>query len=274
MNKRFRIYFLFFLFTSCIVGGQAAETYEQKKQRLQWFKDAKLGIFIHWGIYAVNGIDESWAFFNGYISHEDYMKQLDGFTAKNYHPEEWASLIEGCGAKYAVLTSKHHDGVALWKTRLSDLNVVDKTPAGKDLIEPFCKALREQGIKIGLYYSLLDWSHPDYPNFLRNKKRYEADSLRWERFVKFNFGQTEELSKRYKPDLFWFDGDWEQSAEKWKAEELRHAILGWNPNVIINWSEKPGILYIDVPEHVTDDQVTVVAVQLNGELDLYRETFK
>lgn len=234
MNKMFRIYFLFFLFTSCLVGGQTAETHEQKKQRLQWFKDAKLGIFIHWGIYAVNGINESWAFFNGYISHEDYMKQLDGFTAKNYHPEEWASLIEGCGAKYAVLTSKHHDGVALWKTRLSNLNVVDKTPAGKDLIEPFCKALREQGIKIGLYYSLLDWSHPDYPNFLRNKKRYEADSLRWERFVKFNFGQIEELSKRYKPDLFWFDGDWEQSAEKWKAEELRNAILGWNPNVIIN----------------------------------------
>ena len=82
-----------------------------------WFPDAKLGIFIHWGIYAVNGIDESWAFFNGHISHVDYMRQLDGFTASKWDAGAWASLFRRSGARYAVLTSKHHDGVALWDTQ-------------------------------------------------------------------------------------------------------------------------------------------------------------
>jgi len=93
-------------------------------ERMKWFADAKLGIFIHWGIYAVNGIDESWSFFNGLIGHDDYMKQLDGFTASSYDPNAWVRLISESGARYAVLTSKHHDGVALWDTKLSRLNTV------------------------------------------------------------------------------------------------------------------------------------------------------
>lgn len=96
-----------------------------KDDRMKWFADAKLGIFIHWGIYAVNGIDESWAFYNELISYDDYMKQLTGFNASSYDPGAWVSLIKESGARYAVLTSKHHDGVALWDTKLSNLNVVD-----------------------------------------------------------------------------------------------------------------------------------------------------
>lgn len=208
--------------------------HSQPIDKIQWFKDAKLGIFIHWGIYAVNGIDESWSFFNGYISHDDYMKQLDGFTADQYNPELWAEIIEASGAKYAVLTSKHHDGLALWDSKFGDLNVVDKTPAGRDLIDPFIKALRERDIKTGLYYSLLDWSHPDYPNFTRTQKRYEEDVERWERFVQFNFGQIDEISKNFQPDLIWFDGDWEQSAEAWKAKEIKEMLLEDNPGIIVN----------------------------------------
>jgi len=207
---------------------------EPDSARFDWFADAKLGIFIHWGIYAVNGIDESWSFFNGYISHEDYMKQLDGFTAENYKPEEWAKLIKESGAKYAVITSKHHDGVALWESKFGDLNVVKKTPAGRDLLKPFVKSLRKEKIKVGIYYSLLDWYFPDYPNFTRTEKRYENDSVRWQKFVDFNFGQIGEVMDNYKPDLVWFDGDWEQSAEKWKAKEIRELLLDKNPNVIIN----------------------------------------
>ena len=112
--------------------------------KFQWFADAKLGIFIHWGIYSVNGIDESWSFYNGLISYEDYMKQLSGFNAENYNPKEWANLIKESGAKYAVITSKHHDGVALWDSKFSDLNVVKKTPAKRDLLKPFVKALRKE----------------------------------------------------------------------------------------------------------------------------------
>jgi alpha-L-fucosidase len=108
----------------------AQENDMEKAERRKWFREAKPGIFIHWGIYAVNGIDESWSFYNGYISYDDYMKQLEGFTTDKYDPGEWASLIKESGARYAVLTSKHHDGVALWNSKYNDLNVVDKTPAG------------------------------------------------------------------------------------------------------------------------------------------------
>jgi len=205
-------------------------------ERMQWFKDAKLGIFIHWGIYAVNGIDESWSFYNEYLPYEDYMKQLDGFTASNYDPEAWAGLIKESGAKYAVMTSKHHDGVALWDTKAGDLSVFNKTPAGRDLVGPFCKALRTKDIKVGLYYSLLDWSHPDYPNFTKTQKRYERDSIpqRWDKFVSFNKAQITEIMTQYNPDLVWFDGDWEQSAEAWQAEEIRQMLINNNNNVIIN----------------------------------------
>ncbi len=201
---------------------------------MQWFKDAKLGIFIHWGIYSVNGIDESWSFFNGYISHDDYMKQLSGFTASNYDPAYWTKIIKESGARYAVITTKHHDGVALWDSEVSDLDVVNSSPAGKDLIKPFVKNLRKNELKAGLYYSLLDWSHPDYPNKTREVKRYTEDSTRWEKFSAFNHAQINEILEYYDPDLIWFDGDWEQNAEMWKAKDIREMILESNANTIIN----------------------------------------
>ena len=218
----------------CYHALYSQETESEKNQRMQWFEDAKLGIFIHWGIYAVNGIDESWSFFNGYISYDDYMKQLGGFTAENYKPKQWAKLFAESGAKYAVLTTKHHDGVALWDTDCGDLSIKMKTPAKEDVVTPFVKAIQNENLKVGLYYSLLDWSHPDYPNKTRTEKRYEEDSLKWNRFVNFNFCQLEELSKKFKPDLFWFDGDWEQSAEKWRAKELSESLRSWNSKVILN----------------------------------------
>jgi alpha-L-fucosidase len=214
----------------------AQESDEEKARRMQWFEDAKLGIFIHWGIYSVKGIDESWSFYNGYIPYEEYMTQLSGFTASKFEPAKWVELIKDSGAKYAVLGSKHHDGVALWNTKYSDLNVVKKTPAKKDLIKPFCDALRKQHLKVGLYFSHLDWSHPDYPHFTRNQKRYEVkeDTLRWQRFLQFQRGQIEEIAKGYQPDLLWFDGDWDYSADTWRAKELRERINQWLPNVIVN----------------------------------------
>ena len=222
------------LLLSINLNISSQEVEKAKSDRMQWFHDAKLGIFIHWGIYAVNGIDESWSFYNGYISYTEYMKQLSGFTAAKYKPSEWASLIKESGAKYAVLTTKHHDGVALWDTKAGDLSVVRKAPAGKDLVAPFCSSLRKNGIKVGLYYSLLDWSHPDYPNFTKNEKRYTTDSVKWNRFNEFNHAQITEIGKNFNPDLYWFDGDWEQNAEKWKAKEIRELILKNNPGAIIN----------------------------------------
>jgi alpha-L-fucosidase len=224
------------LFAGMVLLCIAVTAHAQKHDtdRMQWFSDAKLGIFIHWGIYAVNGIDESWSFYNELINYDDYMKQLDGFTAAKYDPEKWVELIKESGARYAVLTSKHHDGVALWDTELSNLNTVDATPARRDLVKPFVKELRKAGLKVGLYYSLLDWSNPDYPNMTKSIKRYTTDSLRWERFVEFNKGQINEISRNFRPDLYWFDGDWEQNAAMWRAPEIREMILDFNPAAIIN----------------------------------------
>ena len=232
MKTKLTSLFVLFLFIAASVKISAQET--GTDQKMQWFKDAKLGIFIHWGIYSVNGIDESWSFYNGYLSYDDYMKQLKGFTASAYNPGEWASLIKQSGAQYAVLTSKHHDGVALWDTKLGELNVVKRTPAARDLVTPFVNEIRKQGLKVGIYYSLLDWSNADYPNFTKNQIRYADDSIRWARFEKFNHGQIEEIGKNFNPDLYWFDGDWEQSALKWKAREIRKMILDRNPSAIIN----------------------------------------
>ena len=235
MKKFFTVFLCFIFLTSTAQKtNEKVVTEKNKAKKMAWFKDAKLGIFIHWGIYAVNGISESWSFHNGYISHSDYMKQLEGFTAVKYNPKKWVEAIKESGAKYTVITTKHHDGVALWNTSQNKLSIAEKTPAKKDVLTPFIKAVRKDGnLKLGLYYSLLDWSHPDYPNFLRNKKRYEKDEKRWEKFTKFNFAQLKEI-REFNPDLYWFDGDWEQSAEKWKATEIRKMLLDKNPHTIIN----------------------------------------
>ena len=203
--------------------------------RMQWFRDAKLGIFIHWGIYAAHGTSESWSFFNGETTWPEYMRQKQDFTARNYDPQAWADLIKRSGARYSVLTSRHHDGVALWNSR-KGLNVVKDTPAKRDLIAPFAAALRKNGLKVGLYYSLPDWSHQDYDVFTRNEKRYDikADPARWQRYLAYYQEQVGDVAKRYNPDLWWFDGDWEHSAEEWEAKKVRSMILAHNPNAIIN----------------------------------------
>ncbi len=230
--------------------------------KMQWFADAKLGIFIHWGIYAVEGTSESWSFHSRNTTYPYYMGQLKGFTAEKYNPKAWAALIKESGAQYAVITTQHHDGVALWNTQqltpntpwsLSaseplklqkpslwnaklPLSVVAQSPAKRDVIAPFAAALREEGLKFGAYYSLLDWSHNDYPGFFKDQGRYKLaeDTVRWQRFLRFMHAQIGELSSQFRPDLFWFDGDWEHSNAEWNAPKIRQDILAANPNAIMN----------------------------------------
>lgn len=206
-------------------------------QKMDWFEDAKLGIFIHWGIYSVDGISESWSFFNNYINHDNYIKQLDGFTAKNYKPKEWAKLIKQAGAKYTVITTKHHDGISLWNTKADKAITTLKDAAAKqDVITPFVEAIQQEGLHTGLYYSLPDWSHPYYDVFTRTRKRYELakEPNRWNHYVEYYQKQLSELSQQYKPELIWFDGDWEHNAEEWKAKETLSLLRKYNPNIIIN----------------------------------------
>lgn len=235
-TKTMRLFFtgLILFAVSASVAQQQIDP--QQARRMQWFADAKLGIFIHTGIYAVNGVDESWAFFNKKMSHAEYMKQLGGFTMKKYDPASWADLILESGARYSVITTKHHDGVALYDTKMSSLSVVKGTPAKRDIIAPFVAELRKRHIKVGLYYSLIDWTHPDYPGFTKDSSKYaiQNDDARWNRFRTFFQGQLKEISKTFRPDLWWFDGDWEHSAEQWECGKMRQVILADNPEAIIN----------------------------------------
>ena len=231
-----------------------AQEREAPRFELQWFTEAKLGIFIHWGIYSVDGVDESWAFHNKKIGHAEYMKQIDRFTAKNYDPAAWADLIKKSGARYAVITTKHHDGVAMYDTHLpkpTDIvgssvdaskgyrmpnGLTNSGSAKREVIGPFFKALRDRGIKCGAYYSLIDWSHFDYPAFTKDSARYDlkSDPARWQRFRNFYQGQITEIAAQLNPDLWWFDGDWEHSADEWEALKVRRMILAKNPQAIIN----------------------------------------
>ena len=215
----------------------------------EWFSEATLGIFIHWGIYSAGDTSESWDFFNGNVSYEAYMAQNKSFTAERYDPEAWARLFAESGAKYAVLTAKHHDGFALWDTQENSWNCKESSPAGRDLIGPYCEALRRHGLKVGIYYSHLDWSHPDYATILPKspKPRHLAmhhnrfgypqgpeNPLAWERFLAFHRAQLKEICVRYQPDLLWFDGDWERDADQWRFQELREQLHEWAPGVILN----------------------------------------
>ncbi|HEV2830771.1 MAG TPA: alpha-L-fucosidase [Hanamia sp.] len=227
---------IIFLFFSAEVCAQQKTNPDSIRKKMQWFADAKLGIFIHWGIYSVNGVDESWSFYNKKIDYKDYMNQLKGFTASKYNPQAWSDLIRESGARYAVITTKHHDGVALWPTGENHFNVVNNTPAKRDLLKPFYKALDKNGIKRGAYLSLIDWSHNDYPGFTKDSTRYKIvnEPERWKRFLLFYQAQIDEINKIYKPDLWWFDGDWEHSADEWQAQKVRKDILSENPEAIIN----------------------------------------
>ncbi|WP_097046958.1 alpha-L-fucosidase [Flagellimonas pacifica] len=224
------------LFVTTFSWSQVGGVKTKSDEKMQWFQDAKLGIFIHWGLYAVNGIDESWSFYNGYISHDNYLKQTKGFTAKNYNPGAWAELIKKSGAKYSVITSKHHDGFALWNSKYSNFNAVKGSAAKKDVLSPFVKALRENNLKVGIYYSLPDWSYNDYTHFLRDSIRYKAkdEPKRWNTFLKYYQGQLKEIADLYNPDLYWFDGDWEHSSEEWEAPKVRNILFEKNPNTILN----------------------------------------
>jgi alpha-L-fucosidase len=232
--KKLLALFLFLSFFT--LHAQQKISADSIKNKMQWFADAKLGIFIHYGIYAVKGIDESWSFHNKKISWPDYMTQLKGFTAKKYDPQYWAGLIKESGARYSVITTKHHDGVALWNTKQNHYSTVKNTPAKRDLIQPFFEALRKNNIKCGAYFSLIDWSHPDYPGFLKDSSRYviKDQPQRWEKFRRFFQNQLSEISTQLNPDLFWFDGDWEHNAEEWQSEKVRTMLLSRNPQAIIN----------------------------------------
>ena len=214
-----------------------------------WFTSAKLGIFVHYGIYSVRGLNPSWSFFEGELSYDEYMDQRDSFTASRFNADAWAALAREAGARYMVLTAKHHDGVALFDTKQGDNSVVTRTHARRDLVAEYADAARSAGLRVGLYYSLPDWSHPDYPSMRPHPVRDERegdspyaysprgteDNLAWSRYRSYLDGQLEELQSNYGViDLIWFDGDWERDEDQWQSGTIRKALLKRNPDIVIN----------------------------------------
>lgn len=225
------------------------ETYELlSDDKMQWFRDAKFGMFIHWGIYAIPAKGE-WEMFNHRLCVSDYAKYADSFVAEKFDAKKWAKIAKDAGMKYMVLTARHHDGFCLFDSKVSDFTSV-KTASRRDFVKEYTDACREIGLKVGLYYSPMDWRFPGYffpemyyDNAMKMREQCEE--------------QLMELMSNYgKIDLLWFDGEWlahggtEWESEKnpeyeqkdiflhcnyfWESERIINRIRQLQPDIMIN----------------------------------------
>jgi alpha-L-fucosidase len=208
--------------------------------RTEWFRQARFGMFIHWGLYAIPARGE-WVRSVERIPQEEYLQYFEEFKAEEYRPKEWAALAKKAGMKYAVLTAKHHDGFCLWDSKLTDFKAT-KTPAGRDLVREYLEAFRAEGIRTGLYFSIIDWSHFDFPHFgdrqhpMRDNPAYGNENRNFEKYLEFMHGQIKELLTDYgRLDIMWFDFSYENMAgETWKAGELINMVRSLQPHLIID----------------------------------------
>lgn len=197
------------------------------EEKLRWFMEARLGMFIHWGLYALLGRGE-WVMYLEGIPKDEYAKLAESFRAEKFDAEEWALIAKEAGMRYMVLTSRHHDGFSLFDTKYSDFKST-KTPAARDIVAEYVEACRRVGLKVGLYYSLLDWRWDAYWN------GPQKDPRGWEAFLEYVHGQVEELCSNYgRIDVLWFDGGWPYKPEDWRALELLDKVRRLQPHIIVN----------------------------------------
>lgn len=210
------------------------------ERRTQWYREARFGMFIHWGLYAIPAKGE-WIRSTERIPKEDYMKYFYAFNPKDYNPHKWVKIAKNAGMKYIVLTAKHHDGFCLFDTATTEFKAT-RTSCGRDLIKEYVEAAREEGLKVGLYYSLLDWYHEDYPHYgdychpMRENEKEKNDHRDFNRYLEYMHTQIRELCTNYgKIDLFWFDFSYDDMrGEKWKATELIQMVRTYQPDVVID----------------------------------------
>ncbi len=224
------------------------ETPEEKDNRMNWWRNSKFGKFIHWGPYSVlagsykgeeiEGIGE-WIMHNAPITVKDYEKIAKEFIPVEFDANNWARLMKDAGMKYVVITSKHHDGFALWDSKVSNYNIVDFTPFRRDILKELSEACKKQGIKFGLYYSIMDWHHPqaqgnNYPMYNPKKGETKVNPdfpLYYENYMK---PQLLELVEGYDPDILWFDGEWIPEYTHEMGLELYQEMRALKPSIIIN----------------------------------------
>ena len=222
------------------------ETKEEKESRLAWWTNDRFGMFIHWGTYSLAGRHE-WVKKRERIDDETYQKYFDNFNPDLYNPREWAKLAKAAGMKYAVITSKHHEGFTLFDSKYTDYKVTN-TPYGKDALKEWVDAFRAEGLKIGFYYSLIDWHHPEYtidrnhPLSANSEEEYKElnknrDMTKYREYLKNQV--TEILTNYGKIDILWLDysfptGEHGKGRDDWNSVELIKLVRQLQPEIIVN----------------------------------------
>ncbi|MDO6802049.1 alpha-L-fucosidase [Wenyingzhuangia sp. 1_MG-2023] len=221
------------------------ETEQEKKERLAWWTNDRFGMFVHWGTYSLAGRHEK-VKKNEKMTDEKYQKYFDNFNPDLYNPQEWAKLAKAAGMKYAVITTKHHEGFTLFDSEYTEYKVTN-TPYGKDALKEWVEAFRAEGLKIGFYYSIIDWHHPDYtidrihPKAPKNEKQYKElnkgrDMGKYRKYLKNQV--TEILTNYGKVDMLWMDfsfpGKHGKGKDDWDSVALMKLIRKLQPEIIVN----------------------------------------
>ena len=228
-----------------LAAAAAAQTYKPAETNLkarQWFQDSKFGLFIHWGVYSVLG-DGEWVLNNRKMPLSEYEKLPAQFNPAEFDAAEWVSLAKAAGMKYITITSKHHDGFAMWQTKQNQWNIVDSTPYKKDPLKMLAEECRKQGIKLFFYHSHLDWRHPDYyPRGRTGHNTGRPESGDFNRYLDFMDGQLRELLTNYgEIGGVWFDGWWDKPTADWRLQKTYNLIHDLQPAALIgnNHHRKP-----------------------------------
>ena len=218
---------------------------------MSWFEGAGLGLFVHWDHASQQGIEVSWPLVGrsiviggdearDVVSVAQYHSSAATFNPQRWDARSLARLARSCGARYVVFTTRHHSGYSMFHTRASDFSI-EHSPYGGDITRQLIEAVRAEGLRVGLYYSLSDWHHPDYPAFEESSKPYAYERYprpspeKWARYLDYVRAQLTELLTKYgKVDLVWFDGQWERTAEEWHAADLRELVASLQPDAIVN----------------------------------------
>lgn len=210
----------------------------------QWFQDAKFGAFVHWGLYSQLGgvgtpTGAEWIMQNSRIPVKNYERLASFFNPSDFDADAWMKAFKSSGARYLVITTKHHDGFAMWKSAASPFNVVDATPFGRDVIKEVAEAARRHDIKLFFYFSQLDWRHPDYyPTGRTGQFAGRPAGGDWERYLDYQDAQIRELMTNYgEIGGVWFDGWWDQEdtalRDRWRLERTYKMIHDLQPQALI-----------------------------------------
>lgn len=242
MKKNALCTLLYVLITYGVGGAQAG--YQPAPENLtarKWFQDAKFGLFIHWGVYSVLG-DGEWVMNNRNIPIKDYEKLPPAFNPTQFDAAAWVSLAKAAGMKYITITSKHHDGFAMWDSQVSDYDIVDRTPYGKDVLKMLADECQKQGIQLFFYYSHLDWRHPDYSPIGQSGRGIAGRSTSgdFSKYLDYMDAQLTELLTNYGSiGGIWFDGWWDQKIQgkesrvDWRLDQTYALIHKLQPACLI-----------------------------------------